>query len=363
AGGSTILASIPPTSACADDFSHVCRRLRTLTLLISYVGWIPLPILLAGLTLSQVVQAWHVQLIAVGFGIVDALSYPARQAFITEMVGPAQLRNAISITSSVIYLAGLVGPAIGGLLISTVGLGWSFLVTAACYTVPLVALTRIRTAELHALPLAPAERGQLRAGLRYAVSRPDVLWPTILVGLFAMFTGNLTVTLAVYAKSVYHSGAGGYGQLTAIVAVGSLIGALIAGRLHRTRLRTLMLFAAALSALYVVAAVAPSRLIFCALLAGIGAATLLLQTSANSTVQLAAHDSIRGRIVGIYVLVYLGSIAIGGPLLGIIVQHFGPRAGMLLAGTLPGTATLLIAAILLAMRLQRGRTRPDRALV
>lgn len=103
-----------------------------------------------------------------------------------------------------------------------------------------------------------------------------------------------------------------------------------------------------------VAALAPVQLIFCALLLGIGASTLLLQTSANSTVQLAAHDSIRGRIVAIYLLVWLGSGALGGPLLGTIVQHFGPHTGMLLAGALPGGGALLIAAILLAMRLRRG---------
>jgi len=333
----------------ADRYSK--RRI----LLISYAGFIPLPVLLAALTISDVVQAWQVMLIAAGFGIFDALSYPARQAFITELVGPAQLRNAISIHSSAIYLAGMAGPAIGGLMISTVGPGWSFLVTAACYTVPVVALIRIRTDELHTTPPVPAERGQLRAGLRYAVGRPDVLWPTILVGVFAMFTGNLTVTLAVYAKSVYHSGPGGYGLLTTVVAIGSVFGALIAGRLHHTRLRTLIMFAAVLSTLYVVAAAAPSQLIFCALLLGIGASTLLLSTSANSTVQLAAHDSIRGRIVGIYVLVYFGSMAIGGPLLGTIVQQYGARAGMLIAGVLPGISTLLIATILLTLRLRRGR--------
>ncbi|BAS18537.1 hypothetical protein AHiyo8_pI68410 (plasmid) [Arthrobacter sp. Hiyo8] len=126
------------------------------------------------------------------------------------------------------------------------------------------------------------------AGLRYAVSRPDVLWPTILIALYGMFTGNISVTLAVYATSVYDSGPGGYGLLGAIVAVGSLLGALISAHLRRTRLRTLVLFAALLSALYMVSAAAPTQLVFCAVLLGIGASTLLLQTSANSTIQLAA---------------------------------------------------------------------------
>ncbi|MEV0291148.1 MFS transporter [Kribbella sp. NPDC050820] len=331
-------------------------------LLVSYAGWISMVALLAGLTLADVVQTWQVQVIAAGFGIVDALSYPARQAFITEMVGPAQLRNAISITSSVIYLAGLTGPAIGGFLIKAVGPGWSFLTTAVLYTAPVVALMRVRGDELYAVRPVAAARGQLRAGLRYVVSRPDVLWPMVLVGLFAMFTGNLSVTLAVYAKSVYHSGAGGYGLLSAVVAVGSLFGALIAGRLHRTRLRTLMLFAAVLSALYMLSAAAPTQLLFCVVLLGIGVSTMLLLTSANSTIQLAAHDSIRGRVVGVYVLVYFGSMAIGGPLLGAVDEYFGPRAGMLLAGAVPGTAILLIATGL-TIRRRRSRARLDRELV
>ncbi|MEV0288913.1 MFS transporter [Kribbella sp. NPDC050820] len=324
-------------------------------LLFYYAGWTCAAALLAGLTLAHVVQAWQVQVIAACSGVVLAIGFPAQQAFVSELVGPAQLRNAISINSSVVYLAGLVGPAVSGLLIGTVGPGWSFLMTAVFYLAPIVALTRIRADELHARPPVPAQRGQLRAALRYAVSHPDVLWPTILVGLYAMFTTNLAVTLAVYAKSIFHTGPGGYGLLTASVAVGSLGGALISARLRHTRLRTLMLFAALLSALYMVAAAAQAQILFCALLLGIGASTLLLQTSANSTVQLAAHDNIRGRIVGIYLLVYLGSSAVGGPLLGIIVQQFGPRTGMLLAGALPGISTLLIAAILLTMRLRRGR--------
>ena len=323
-------------------------------LLLGYIGWATLTGLLACLTLSHVVQVWQAQLIAAGIGTVNALCWPSQVAFVAEMVAPAQLRNAISINSSGTQLAALVGPAVGGLLISAVGPGGSFLIAAVCYAVPLVAVTRVHDHELHALPAMPAERGQMLAGLRYAVSRPDVLWPTILISLYGMFTGNISVTLAVYAKSVYDSGPGGYGFLGAMVAVGSLVGALISAHLHRTRLRTLVLFAALLSALYIVSAAAPTQLVFCAVLFGIGASTLLLQTSVSSTVQLAAHGSIRGRIVGLYLLAWSGGVAIGGPLVGSIDQYLGPRAGMLLAGALPGIATLLIAARL-ATHLRRSR--------
>ncbi|GAP60732.1 uncharacterized MFS-type transporter YfiS [Arthrobacter sp. Hiyo1] len=313
-------------------------------LLFGCIGWASLTGLLAALTLSQAVQAWHVQLIAAGIGTVNALCWPSQVAFIAEMVAPAQLRSAVSINSSGTQLTASVGPAIGGLLISAAGPGASFLIAAGCYAVPLVAVARVRVDELHAVPPAKAERGKMLAGLRYAVSRPDVLWPTILIALYGMFTGNISVTLAVYATSVYDSGPGGYGLLGAIVAVGSLLGALISAHLRRTRLRTLVLFAALLSALYMVSAAAPTQLVFCAVLLGIGASTLLLQTSANSTIQLAAPGGIHGRIVGIYLLAWSGGIALGGPMVGYIDQYVGPQAGMLLAGALPGIATLVIAA-------------------
>lgn len=325
-------------------------------LLFTYVGWAALTGLLAGLTLSHAVQLWQVQLIATGLGILEALGWPAQYAFVTELVEPVLLRNAVSIHSSSTQVALLLGPASGGLLISAVGPGGSFIIAAASYLVPVAALTRIRAKELRTLPPLPARRGQLREALRFALGRPDVLWPTILVGVFGIFTGNLTVTLAVYAKSVYDSGPGGYGFLSATVAVGSLLGALLSLRIRRSRLRTLVLFAGLLATLYILSAAAPSLGVFAGLLAAIGAGTLLLQTLCNSTVLLATHGSMRGRIGAIYLLVWSAGIAAGGPLVGAIDQHFGPQAGMLLAGAVPGAVTLLIATRLGARVWQSRRT-------
>jgi MFS family permease len=312
-------------------------------LLCTQVGMATMAGLLAFLTLTHQVAAWHVFLIAFGLGIVTAIDNPTRQAFVNEMVGPEQLRNAISINSSVFQLGGLIGPALSGALITAVGPGYSFAINAVSYLAPFVALARMRDHELNVLPRAVAARGQLRDGLRYALDRPDVLWPTVLVGVFGMFTANPPVTLAAYAKSVFHSGPGGYGLLSAIVAVGSLTGALISARRPRARLRTLLVSGSLLAVVDVLAAAVPGEVLFCVLLLGVGASTLLLLTSANSTVQLAAHDAIRGRMMGLYLLVFIGSAAIGGPLLGVIDEHLGPRAGMLLAGLAPGLATVLIA--------------------
>jgi MFS family permease len=175
------------------------------------------------------------------------------------------------------------------------------------------------------------------------VSHPDVLWPTILAGVFGMFTANLPVTLAAFAKNVFDSGASGYGMLSAIVAVGSLTGALISARRPRARIRTLLVTGGALAVLDVLASLAPNEAVFCVLLAAIGTSTLLLLTATNSTVQLAAHDAIRGRVLGIYLLAFVGGAAIGGPVVGAIVECFGPRAGLLVAGIVSGTAAALVA--------------------
>ncbi|HUZ25927.1 MAG TPA: MFS transporter [Streptosporangiaceae bacterium] len=325
------------------------------TLLATQLGMAAIAGALACLTLTGEVAVWHVYLLAFGLGLVTAVDNPTRQSFVNEMVGPDQLRNAISINSSVFQLGALVGPVISGVLITTFGPGYSFAINAVSYAAPFTALALMRERELNIRPRVTAQAGQLRDGLHYAVSHPDVLWPTVLAGVFGMFTANLPVTLAAYAKSVFHSGPGGYALLSAVVAAGSVTGALISARRPRARLRTLVGFGAVLAAAEMLCAAAPGLASFCVLLLPTGACTLLLLTSANSMVQIAAHDAIRGRVVGIYLLVFIGGAAIGGPLLGLVDQRFGPRAGMLLAGAVPALVTALVVARLAGARRRGGR--------
>jgi MFS family permease len=320
------------------------RHRKRSILLATQVGMAVMAGTLAGLTLTHQVRVWQVYLIAFGLGLVVAVDNPTRQAFVNEMVGPDQLRNAVSINSSVFQLGGLIGPAVSGFLMSTVGPGYSFAVNALSYTAPFVTLWLMRPGELNVRPRVRAQAGQLRDGLRYAAGRPDVLWPTVLAGVLGMFTANLPVTLAAYARSVFHSGPGGYALLSAIVAVGSVTGALVSARRRHSRLRTLVALGAVLAALELLAAAVPGEVLFWVLLLLIGACTLLLLTAANSTVQMAARDSIRGRVMGVYLLVFIGGAAIGGPVLGLVDQHFGPRAGLLLAGAVSAAATAAVAA-------------------
>lgn len=334
-------------------------------LLCTQVGMAFMAALLAVLTLSHQVQVWHVYLIAFGLGTVVSVDNPTRQSFVNEMVGPDQLRNAISINASVFQLGALIGPAISGVLINAVGPGYAFTVNALSYGASLTALLLMRPSELNAPLGDDADGVRLRDGLRYAAGHPEVLWPTVLAGVFGMFTINLPVTLAAYAKDVFQSGPGGYGLLSSVVAIGSLTGALISARRTRTRLRGLFAIAGVLATLDLIAAVAPSEATYCAVLVALGAATLLFLTAANSTVQLAAGDAIRGRVMGLYLLVFIGSGAVGGPVIGWFDEHLGPRSGMLLAGTIPGVVAA-VAALKLArdqrVRLRSGRLRDGRRL-
>jgi hypothetical protein len=199
------------------------------------------------------------------------------------MVGPAQLSNAISINSSVFQLGGLIGPAISGVLISAVGPGYSFAINAASFAAPLAALLMMRPAELRRVEWHSDGGGQLRDDLRsalhWAVGEPHVLWPTVLAGVFGLFTANLAVTLAAYAHSVFHSGPSGYGLLSATVAAGSVAGALVCARLPRPRLRVLLAYGLVLAMLEIVSAAVPGQVAFAVLLVPIGACTLLLLTS------------------------------------------------------------------------------------
>jgi MFS family permease len=311
-------------------------------LLATQAGMAAMAATLAGLALTHHVVAWHIYAIAFGLGLVTAVDNPARQSFVNEVVGPDHLHNAVSINASVFQFAALIGPAISGVLMSAVGAGYAFAVNAVSYIAPVIGLLLIRDNEL-LKPVPTAGKLQLRDGIRYVASRRRMLWPTVLVGVFGMFTINLPVTLAAYAKSTFHSGAGGYALLSSVAALGSLAGALISARRSRITLRGLAGTCLVLAALEILAAAAPGELTYCLLLAPVGAATLLVVTSTNSMIQLGADESIRGRVMGVYLLVFVGSGALGGPLVGSIDEHFGPSMGMLLAGAVPAVATILVA--------------------
>ena len=301
---------------------------------------------LAALTLAGVVEAWHVFAIAFATGLVTVVDNPARQVIVTELVGHTHLRNAISVNSSVFQLGGMVGPAIAGVLLLAVGAGWAFVVNGVACLVVVVMLTMLRTAQMTRVTSSARGRGQLRQGLAYARSKPTIVVPVLLVGVYAVFGLTMPVLLASFAADVYDVGPGGYGLFNSMIAVGALTGALLSTRRATIRLRTIVLGVLVTGVLQAVAGSMPSLVPFAVVLVGVGLASLLFLTAANQLVQMSSNIAIRGRVMSLYILVLLGGQAIGGPLMGVIVETFGTHVGMIVSGGVPAVAAAVTALVL-----------------
>ncbi|WP_406830287.1 MFS transporter [Pedococcus sp. KACC 23699] len=308
---------------------------------------------LAVLTLTGVVQVWHVYALAFVLGIIAAVDNPARQSFVSEVVQGPQLPNAISLVSCTFQIGAMTGPVIGGVLMSTMGAGYAFAVNALTFVAPVVALSLMRGTPLRRPRLSPSAADneaqsrpaapQARAGLQYAMENATVLWPIVMAGAFGFFTISLPVTLAAFAKNEFHTGASGLGLLNAMVALGAMGGALATARRQRPlRLRTVGYAAWGLACAMLLAAAAPQQLLFTLLLVLVGAANLGFLTKAQSLVQLATVPHLRGRVVGLYMLVFIGSGAVGGPVVGWMAETYGARAALLVSGAIPALVTIVV---------------------
>ncbi|MFB7556923.1 MFS transporter [Streptomyces brevispora] len=301
---------------------------------------------LAVLTLSGVVQVWHVYLIAFLLGMVTVVDNPARQSFVSEMVGPAQLRNAVSLNSANFQSARLIGPAVAGVLITTVGSGWAFMFNGLSFLAPLVGLLMMRTSELHKAVVVPRAKGQLREGLRYVSGRPDLIWPIVLVGFVGTFGFNFPIYLTAFADEIFHGGAGMYSFFNILMAAGSLVGALLAARRRSSRLRTLVLAGSVFGALEIIASVSPSVWLFSILLVPIGMIGLTTNIIANTSVQMAADPAMRGRVMSLYMMVFAGGTPVGAPIVGWISDGYGVRTGMAVGGAFSLVAALGVGFML-----------------
>ncbi|MGK5631927.1 MFS transporter [Streptomyces sp. URMC 123] len=295
---------------------------------------------LAVLTLSGHVQVWHVQLMAFVLGMVTVVDNPARQAFVAEMVGPDDLRNAVSLNSANFQSARLIGPAVAGVLITAVGSGWAFLLNGLSFIAPVTGLLMMRAAELHRVERAPRGKGQLREGLRYVAGRPELIWPIVLVGFVGTFGFNFPIWLSAYVDRVFHAGAGTYGLLNTLMAIGSLAGALLAARRGTSRHRLLIGAALLFGVLEIVAALSPTFWVFAALLVPIGMFGLTINVTANSSIQLATDPVMRGRVMSLFMMVFMGGTPIGAPLVGWVTDTCGPRVGFLAGGLVSAAAAV-----------------------
>ncbi|MFI0470979.1 MFS transporter [Saccharopolyspora sp. 5N102] len=308
------------------------------------------------LDVTGVVLLWHVYLLCFVLGCFAAVDAPVRQSFVVEMVGAQQLTNAVALNSMTFNLARIVGPAIAGVLITAIGTGWVFLLNGLSSVAVVAGLALMDASALHRAKPPPKERGQLRAGLRYVRGRPDLLVVMVLVFFVGTFGMNFESSFAVIARNVFGREADGYGLLITMLAVGTLTGASLAARRSGRgvpRLRLMLLGAGVFGVLEAVAALMPTYELFAASLVPVGIAVMTFTTSANATVQLAVEPTMRGRVMGLYMLLFLGGKPLGGLASGWVAEVLGPRWPILLGG-LASLAAALGGVAVLAWRRRTG---------
>ncbi len=319
------LVLLPLTGWVADRVDR--RRL----LLVTQGAMGALALLLGLLTVFGVVQLWHVYVFALLLGCVTAFDAPARQAFVTDLVGTNDLANAVALNSMSFQAARMVGPAVAGVLIASFGTGWSFLCNAVSFAGVLGSLAWLRVGELHRTPTTPQQRGSLIEGLRYVRRRDDLKTVLAMLFLVATFGLNFPIFISTMAVSVFHVDANAYGLLSSTLAVGSVIGALLSARRAGPRMPLLIGGAAVFGVGCAVAAVMPGYLYFAAALVAIGFASQTFMIGANSTVQIGTDPALRGRVMAIYLAISLGSTPLGAPIVGWVADAFGPRWALAVA--------------------------------
>ena len=320
------------------------RRLLLLTQSITGL----LALVLGLVTLLGVVQLWMVYTLALLLGLVTVVDNPTRQSFVMEMVGRRQVTNAVSLNSAVFTSARVVGPAIAGVLITLVGTGWCFVINGASSGAVLAALLAMDPAALHRAEVAPRRPGQLREGLRFVWSRPDLRIPLMLMAVVGTLALNFTVILPLLARNTFHGGPATYGLLFSLLGLGALAGALYTAGRREPSFRVLVTAVALFGLLMLAASAAPNLLVEAAVLLPMGMASTAFQTTSNSLFQLRAPPSLRGRVMSLYTLVFLGTTPIGSPFVGFVAEHLGPRMGWVLGG-----GAMLVAAGVAALLWRR----------
>jgi MFS family permease len=299
------------------------------------------------LTVSGVVTVWEIGILAALLGLNNAFENPARQSFMLELVGPEHLRNAVSLNSVLVNVARTIGPAVAGVLIATVGDGVCFLVNAGSFVAVVASLTTMERRTLSPTQPTPRARGQLREGLRYVRTTPQLAVPLIMMGVAGCLTYEFQVTLPVMADRGLNVGATGFGFMTASMGLGAVVGGLMVAARGKTGLRPLVLAASGFAVAMTMATLAPDLALELVALAFAGAASISFMSTGNSTLQLNSAPEMRGRVMSLWFVAFQGSTPVGGPIVGWLMAVIGPRAGLGL-----GAITVLLVALggLVALR-------------
>jgi MFS family permease len=324
------------------------------TLIITQSSLAVLALVLGILDLSGVVAYWQVLILATLTGVVTAIDTPVRQSFVVEMVGKDDLTNAVAINSTIFNAARILGPALAAVVIAVVGTGWSFIGNSASGIAVIAGLALMRTAELHTPPIVERAKGQLIEGVRYVRGRSDLMLAIAMVFVVGTFGMNFQITTAVMAKQVFDRGAGGYGALSTSLAVGACIGAVLATR-RTTRPTQLLLIVTALifAVLEIAAGLMPTFIATAIMLVPTGLVMMSFTTAANACVQLGVAPTMRGRVMAIYLMAFMGGTLPGAPIVGWISTEIGPRWGMIGGGLITLVFTSVLA-LLIARRRELG---------
>ena len=345
------LLLLPLTGFAADH----CDRRKLLIATQAAMGALALGLGL--LTVAGQVQLWHVYVFAFLLGCASAFDAPSRQTFVAELVGDADLSNAVALNSTSFNAARMIGPAIAGLVIASVGSRWAFLINAASFGAVLCSLNFLRVDELYPVSRAVRTRGSLVEGFRYVWRRPDLKAVMLMLFLIGAFGLNFPIFIATMSVKVFHAGAGPYGLLTSTMAIGTIAGALLAARRAEPHIALLLGSAALFGLGCALAAVMPDIWLFGLALVVIGASALTFTNATNSLAQLSTDPVMRGRVMAIRLAIALGCTPIGAPIVGWVADRFGPRWALGI-GAAAGLAAALVGIGYL-MKYRRLRVRVD----
>ena len=336
------LLLLPVTGWAADHFNR--RKL----LFVTQATMGALALLLGLDTVLGLVQLWHVYIFAFLLGSAAAFDAPARQTFVSELVHEEHLSNAVALNSTSFNAARMIGPALAGMLIAGVGTGWVFLLNGLSYAAVLFSIGRLRVRELHERERSVQGATGLIAGFRYVSKRPDIVLVLVMLALICTFAINFPIFISTMAVSVFHSGAGQFGILSSMMAVGSVSGALLAARREHPSLAIITAGAGGMGVGLLLAALAPAYALFGLALIFVGASSQTITTTSIGKVQLSTDPFMRGRVMAIVMAVAMGGTPIGAPIVGWVADTFGPRWAIVVGAV----SCLLAAAIAIRHQLR-----------